>query len=170
MNARMRVLYPLLAVLSLAGLAVAPSASAAATPPSPVGPNAYFSGVVNPGRAFPGSVPTVYVACPVPVSAGGTGHPMSGQYLEAHLLSPSAGSTVGFTGTSATQIDATFTGMFTVVPNPPVVISDFDLTVPIPTTLNLPCSGSGTVSFAPMPTSPTARSATVQVNYVDISE
>ena len=30
----------------------------------------------------------------------------------------------------------------------------------------LPCYGTGTVTFAPYPTSPTARSATVQVTFV----
>lgn len=170
MTARTRALYPALAALALAGLSCAPSASAdAGTPPSPVTPNTYFSGVVNPGRAFPGGVPAIYVLCPGPITAGETGHPASGQYVEAQRLLPPGASTVGFTGTAATQIDVVFSGATYVAANPPVVIDDFDLLVPVPTTLNLPCGGSGTASFVPMPTSPTANSATVQIDYTDIA-
>ncbi len=35
----------------------------------------------------------------------------------------------------------------------------------IPTTLNLPCSGTGQVSFDPAPTSPNAQPALVSVVY-----
>jgi hypothetical protein len=37
---------------------------------------------------------------------------------------------------------------------------------PIPTTLLLPCIGSGTVVFTPRPTSATARSVTLTVTFV----
>lgn len=169
MTARLRALVPALAALALAGLA-APAASADSIPPSPVGPNEYFTAYVNPDRAFPGSVPTIYVACPGAITPGETGHPMANQYLEAHrLFPPVASASVGFTGAAATQIDAIFSGEFTALPNPPVVITDFDLLVPIPTTLNLPCGGSGTVSFVPIPTSATARDYAVHVAYADIA-
>jgi hypothetical protein len=36
---------------------------------------------------------------------------------------------------------------------------------PIPTTLMMPCSGTGSVVFSPDPTSATAHSATVSVQY-----
>jgi hypothetical protein len=53
--------------------------------------------------------------------------------------------------------------------NPPIVLTSFFAPVPIPTTLNLPCGGSGVVSFVPIPTSPTARGVAVNVLFVNIA-
>ena len=47
----------------------------------------------------------------------------------------------------------------------PATIDGYDVKVPIPTTLQLPCSGPGTVAFVPSPTSATATSATVAITY-----
>ena len=170
MTARLRALAGAVAALTLAGLA-APAASAdVAPPPTPVGPDMYFTAAVNPGYAFPGGVPIIKVICPGPVVTGETGHPLSGQYIEAYrLLPPVTASGVGYTGSAADQIDALFTGPSAATVNPPVVIKAFDVEVAIPTTLNLPCGGSGTVSFVPVPTSATARGVAVQVEYANIA-
>lgn len=172
MTARLRALTGAVAALALAALA-APAASAdVAPPPTPVGPDTYFTAAVEPGYVFPGGVPIIKVICPGPVVVGQTGHPLAGQYIEAYrLLPPVTASAVGFTGSAADQIDAlfTFTGPTAAAVNPPVVIKEFDVAVPIPTTLNLPCGGSGTVSFVPVPTSPTARGVAVPVEYANIA-
>lgn len=167
MTARTRTLVPVLAALVLAGLA-APAASADMV--VPVGPNQYFTGAVNPGVAGTTNVPQIKVVCPGPVYPGETGHPASGQYVEANeVYPPITSSTVGFTGSAATQIDALFSAPNSAVVNPPVVIDAYAVLVAIPTTLNLPCGGSGTVSFVPIPTSSTARGYAVAVEYVDMA-
>lgn len=48
----------------------------------------------------------------------------------------------------------------------PVILRDYAVNAPIPTSFVLPCAGSGTVAFVPQPTSPTAHPATVTVTFV----
>jgi hypothetical protein len=70
----------------------------------------------------------------------------------------------GYTGSAAHQVNVGFgisSGAVT-----PVVLTSWAVPAKIPTTLLLPCYGTGTVTFAPYPTSPTARSATVTVTFV----
>jgi hypothetical protein len=169
MTARPRAVPALVFAFALTALA-APAASATAVlDPGPVGPNQYFTATVNPGSASTGTTPVIVVACPGPV--GGTGHPIAGQSVEASLLLPPITSTaVGFTGSAAHEIDVLFSGSaVTPATNPPIVISTYFVKVPIPTTLNLPCGGTGVVSFVPIPTSSTARGYAVKVEYANIA-
>lgn len=171
MTARLRTLSTAVATLAFAGLA-APAASAAPIQdPIAVGPKMYFTAAVNPDTPTTGTKPTIVVVCPGPAYLGQTGHPVSGQYVEAYAVPPPVTSTVvGFTGTAADQIDALFTGeSVATTANPPVVITSFFVKVPIPTSLNLPCGGSGVVSFVPIPTSSTARGYAVDVQYANIA-
>jgi len=169
MTARLRALVPTLTALALAGL-VAPAASAdPIQDPIPVGPNMYFTAAVNPQVASTGTTPVIKVICPGPIQPGETGHPLDGQYVEAYAVLPPTTSIAGYTGSAAHEIDALFSGVTTANVNPPVVIKNFFVEVPIPTTLNLPCGGTGTVSFVPIPTSPTARGFAVKVVYADIA-
>jgi hypothetical protein len=46
------------------------------------------------------------------------------------------------------------------------VFTRYDRPQPLPTSLTLPCSGTGTVYFTPIPVVPPSRSATVPVRYV----
>jgi hypothetical protein len=46
-------------------------------------------------------------------------------------------------------------------------IGQFSVNMPIPTSLLLPCGGSGKVVFRPAPTSPTARPSVVSVRFVN---
>ena len=78
--------------------------------------------------------------------------------------SVSSSTTAGYTGTAATSIAVTFTSP--ALSNLPVVLHDWAVSVAIPTTLILPCYGTGTATFTPMPGSSTARPATVAVTYV----
>ncbi len=144
----------------------APASAGAATHPK-VGPHQYFDGLVN-GSIGVGTPATIKVVCPGP--ADKTGHPLAKQTVE--VVEPKAIlSTSGYTGSNAHSISAFFG------PPPPasatsgqVTFARYDVVKPIPTSLNLPCSGSGHVTFVPLPESPpTSRSASVAVKYVNVA-
>lgn len=151
--------------LLLAGLGTA-TASAAVPPvsdPVPVGPGIFFAGDVD-GAS---SNAQILTGCFGPTTPGETGHPLAGQYVEAVAA---AGGTAasGYTGTAASEILVTLTtangGVTTATTL--ATIGDFFVKVAIPTSITVPCDGPGTVSFIPLPTSPTAVTATVSVNLV----
>ena len=153
---------------SLVLAAAAPaSASAGAATHGKVGPRQYFDGLVN-GSLGSGKPAIIKVVCPGPASR--TGHPLAKQKVE--VSEPKAIlSTSGYTGKDATSISAFFG------PPPPsatgsgqVRFTRYGIAKPIPTSLNLPCSGSGHVTFVPLPQSPpTSRSASVAVKYVNVA-
>ncbi|MEZ0070458.1 hypothetical protein ABIA32_006511 [Streptacidiphilus sp. MAP12-20] len=149
------------AALALALTAVCvPTASATGVvDPAPIGPGQLFTGLVN-GTDVQAQI---NMACYGPVLPGVTGHPLPGQTVEV-LPAPASGTTdVGYTGTAADRIDAGFGPSATTAP---VTLTYYAVKVAIPTSLVLPCSGTGTVLFSPVPTSPSARSATLTVRYV----
>jgi hypothetical protein len=88
------------------------------------------------------------------------GHPTSGQTLEVVLAEVLA--TAGNTGSHGSAIVAHFTD----ARSSSIRFSDYGITQPIPTSLLLPCGGSGTVMFVPAPSSTGAKSFTVTVNFV----
>ena len=99
-----------------------------------------------------------------PIQPGQTGHPFAGQTVKV-LPSPApATNDLGFTGSAADAIAVYFPSP--TVANNPVILRDYAVSAPIPTSLTLPCSGSGTVAFVPTPTIPTAHTATVTVSFV----
>ncbi|RAG85971.1 hypothetical protein DN069_09370 [Streptacidiphilus pinicola] len=148
------------AVLGLAtGLAGAVAPAAQAADPAPVGPNQFFSGLVN-GSA---TDPAIQMACYGPVTPGELGHPLPGQSVEVLPASAAGTADVGYTGSAADGIVANFGPTSTALP---VTLGYYAVPVAIPTGLVLPCSGTGTVVFTPEPGSPTARSATLPVRYV----
>jgi hypothetical protein len=163
MNGRRRLLFPALAALALAAV-TGPAASAAVQDPIPIGPNMYFVGLIN--GATQNAV--IKVVCPGPVVSGETGHPISGQTVEVETVLPPVPTTVGYTGSAADSIDAIF-GPLSSSTNEVVKLTSFFAPVAIPTSLVLPCSGSGVVTFVPLPTSSTARNATVTVTYLNIA-
>jgi hypothetical protein len=77
----------------------------------------------------------------------------------------------GYTGSEATSIGAFF-GAPPPVENGPgqVTFTKYGVTKSIPTTLNLPCGGTGQVTFVPFPQSPpSSRAATVAVEYDNVA-
>ncbi|WP_327286944.1 hypothetical protein [Streptomyces sp. NBC_01198] len=151
------------AALAVAGASLGLS-SAGAVSPLPVGPGQTFVGQVN-GVTI-GAV--IKVGCFGPVTPASTGHPLAGQHVSAQLVSGTApaSATVGYTGTAA---DRDLVGFGTAVSVAPVTeVKAYGLAVAIPQALNLPCYGTGTVSFLPAPTSPTAQTALVGVTYVSV--
>jgi hypothetical protein len=167
----MRALYCTLAALGLTA-AIAPAAQAVQDP-IPVGPNYYFTATVN-GGPTPTStaVPVIKVVCPGPVVPNETGHPIAGQTVQVNAIFPPYSVDVtqlGFTGSAAHEIDAIIGTPTGAAVNPPIVLKNFFVAVPIPTSLNLPCGGNGVVSFVPIPTSPTARGVAINVIFENIA-
>jgi hypothetical protein len=154
------------ACLALTATAVMATAAGAATHPK-VGPHQYFDGLVN-GSIGAGSPAIVKVACPGPANT--TGHPLAGQTVE--VTEPKAVlSTSGYTGRHGTSI-----GVFFGAPPPTahgpgqVNFTRYGVAKPLPTSLELPCSGRGHATFVPFPQSPpTSRDATVTVKYVNVA-
>jgi hypothetical protein len=161
-----------LAAASLAVLA-APAVSAAAAPavpavaspvqdPLPIGHDQYFSGYVNnhpPGQAV------ILTNCIGPIRLGETGNPLPNQPVEVKPVVATGTTDVGYTGSAANSINALLGTPVGAV----VVIAAFTGYYEIryiPTTIRVPCSGSGTVIFAPSPGSVTARPATLAVTFV----
>lgn len=161
---RLRSFGTVAALAVLAGSVGLSSAGAAQISPLPIGPGQTFVGKVN-GVTI-GAV--IQVGCFGPVSPTSTGHPVSGQTVSVQLIAGNAPdkATVGYTGDSATHDLVGFGNSFSA--STPTEIKAYGLSVEIPPTLNLPCYGTGTVSFVPAPTSPTAQTATVEVTYVSI--
>jgi hypothetical protein len=155
------------AVLGFASGAFAMSPTAVAS--TAIGPNQSFVGLVN-GHA---SKATIDVVCPGPARLGQTGHPAGGQTIGVQFPPPSTVPVVptGYTGTRGRSIVASFISPVAAQASPAsstVVFSQYG-TVSLPTTLLVPCIGSGSVLFTPKPTSKTARSATVSVSYVNLA-
>jgi hypothetical protein len=133
----------------------------------PVGPKQYFTGVIN-GKPGNTTTPiTIKMACIGPIVPGETGHPLGGQTLAVHQLFPPASGSLGYTGNDS-EI-----GVFFTAPPPGAqsgaatpVFTRYDRPKPLPTSLTLPCAGTGTVYFTPIAVIPPSRSATVPVRYV----
>jgi hypothetical protein len=116
-------------------------------------PNQLFNGFVNGQRP----TATVVVDC----SGGGpTGHPVAGQHVSVQRSLDIPG---GNTGANGSSIVVTFRSSQPVTPG--IVLTHYTA-AQIPTSLTLPCSGSGVAVFRPRPTSETARPDFVTVNFV----
>jgi hypothetical protein len=144
-------------VVTLSLFAGAGGASAA-TPISKILPDQQFVGLVN---GYTQNA-TIKMACFGPVRPDQQGHPFAGQWAE--VLKAEVIRNFGYTGSLGTSIVADFPG--TGVTPQRLTFSSYGVTETIPTTWFFPCSGPGTVVFSPQPTSPTAKSFTVTVNFV----
>lgn len=148
--------------------AVAVALQAGPAQAGPVAPKQYFTGVIN-GKAGNTTIPIpIKIAC---AAGGTTGHPRAGQTLAVHQLFPPASGSVGYTGTDS-KIE-----VFFIAPPPrgarlgaaPPTFTRYDRPQPLPTSVTLPCSGTGTVWFTPVPVIPPSMSAGVPVKYVSRS-
>lgn len=141
-----------LAFIAIVGAAFAGTLGTAGAAGPRIGPHQEFVGLVN-GSTGQHDPAVIKVACPGP-GQGQTTHPLPHQSLEVSL--PAAvGGTVGNTGPDATHISAYF-GI------PPSGAASGGLATfkhyghkkPIPTSLTVPCSGSGYITFIPFPRVP----------------
>lgn len=152
-----------------------PTGPVGAAPPTQgrVGPNQQFVASVNGGNGVP-TPATIRMACFGPVTPSSTGHPMAGQYVEVYRPEVIVAD-LGFTGPTARTIQAFFGAPppspvtpGTVSAGADVAFTRYAVRKAIPTSLTLPCSGSGDVYFVPLPGTPLgpARDAVVRVDYV----
>ena len=161
-----------LAAAILGMLAVGVASSAGASPVAAtgkIGPDQYFRGLVNAssGQPYPA---VIRMACFGPIRPGQLGHPFAGQTVEVQQVPITAAATtdLGFTGPSGTEIGAFF-GPLPPTPSQggsPVIFQYYGVPEPIPTSELLPCGGSGTVAFVPLPLLPGGRVADVRVEFV----
>jgi hypothetical protein len=155
-------------VLSVPMVALTAAAQTAGAATHRVGPQQYFTGVVNGTDGNTETPIPIHMACFGPLRPGQTGHPSGGQALAVHqLFPPTSADTVGTTGNDST-IDVFFG------PPPPAALpgtaktirfSRYDVTKRLPTSLTLPCGGTGTVWFVPIPVVPPSQSAAVPVAF-----
>lgn len=131
------------------------AASAAA-----VGPGQSFRGLVNKSDQSP----TVTVVCPGPAGGDRRGPPTGNQTVEV-VPSPAL-SGPGFTGSAADRVVA----VFRADPSSRIRLRSYNHPKPIPTTLQLPCDGTGVVRFMPRPTSSSAHVERVSVQFVNIAD
>jgi hypothetical protein len=129
-----------------------------------VGPKQYFTGVIN-GKDGNTTIPIkIKMAC---TGAAQTGHPLAGQTLAVHQLFPPASGSLGYTGN-----DSNIGVFFAAPPGAPQadatsrMFTRYDSPKSLPTSLTLPCSGTGKVWFSPVPVVPPSRSAVVPVRFV----
>lgn len=153
------------AAVTGAGLAAGTAQASPAQATTTVGHKQYFTGVINGIDGNTTNPITIKMTC---TGSGQTGHPQAGQTLAVHQLFPPGSGSLGYTGKDARI------GVFFKVPPPAVaqagtsapVFTRYDRPRPLPTSLVLPCAGTGTVWFTPIPVVPPSRSATVPVRYV----
>lgn len=113
-----------------------------------VGPKQYFHGEFF-GLTSATTPDVIHVACAGPAS---TGHPVAGQYVAAHQFFPPTTTTYGYTGNFGTEIDVNLiwsSGTVTVVTPTFATLTFYDTNAEIPTSLTVPCSGTGVVDFTP---------------------
>ncbi len=152
------------AAVSVAGGVLAiPAVAQAGT----VGPKQYFHGEVFGVAGSTAQQDVIEVACAGPAS---TGHPVAGQSVAVHQIFPPA-TTAGYTGNDGIEIDTKL-----IYPAEPVAggiaiatFTNYDDPAPIPTSITVPCGGSGVMSFSPYPNPDgTGVSSKVNITFVSI--
>jgi hypothetical protein len=147
----------------IVGGALAIPASAQA---GPVGPKQYFYGQVFGPASSSTTQAVIGVACAGPET---TGHPLPGQSVEAEQVYPPVTTTLGYTGNFGTEIGADLIwsrGTISVLIHI-VTLTSYGVKMPIPTSVTVPCSGSGVMSFAPSPDPDNSgRASDVSVTFV----
>jgi len=157
------------AVGSAVAAPAASAASAASAAPDPVhrvvakvAPKQFFAGLVN--AKIRGAV--IDVLCPGPANLG---HPLAHQTVQVNQFLPPVTPTTGYTGTAGTSIGV-WLNWPAAAPPAPVYVATLTSyrSAPIPTSITVPCSGSGEMLFLPSPGSSTVRAATVGLTFVNI--
>jgi len=158
---------------TLVSLAAGASPAGAAHATNKIGPDQYFTGVINGTDGNTITPIPIQMACFGPSTPGETGHPLRGQTLAVHqLFPPSTGSTLGETGNDST-IEVFFgapppaagAAPSSAASSKPVSFERYDKTKALPTSLTLPCDGTGTVWFVPIPVVPPSQAQAVPVQF-----
>jgi hypothetical protein len=168
MRVRLSHFLAVLLAAAAVGLGAAPAASAAVRPlpvqdPVPIGQDQFFTGLVNghpPGQAI------IKVVCPGPVTAGETGVPLEGQPVE---VEPAAVTSVtpdlGYTGAARSITAALSTAVAVLIGT----FTSYYVPKNIPTDIRVPCSGTGTMVFAPAAGGTTGFPATLTVEFANVA-
>jgi hypothetical protein len=147
-------------MLGVVGGASAGAQSVTSSTPTPIGPKQSFVGLVNSQNANA----NIQVVCPGPLRSGQTGKPVSGQTVSVQSPTDLA-STVGYTGGRAHSVVAEFTPASSVGATIKMMFTYYG-SQPLPTSVQLPCSGTATVVFMPRPRSHSASTDRVAVTFV----
>lgn len=153
------------AVVSAAAVLAGPAF--AAPVPEPIGANQLFTGLVN-GTDTNAVVTT---DCIGPVMPGQMGHPVSGQFVSVDPATTTATVDVGFTGSVGDSVTVFLGGQISSGSSSAGLVGtlkDYTVRLAIPTTIQVPCDGPGDAAFVPEPTSPTARTAILDVTFRSI--
>jgi hypothetical protein len=138
----MRMMTRTFVAVAMAAVVIA-AAGVPAGAQQPIGPNQHFSGLVNGTR----SSAVVYTVCAGPVWAGRTGPVAGGQTLS--VVRARKGH--GYTGPFA-QIYAWFVPQSTATTAPAQVkFISYNAPQAIPTSVQVPCDGTGQVEFSSCP-------------------
>ena len=132
--------------LAIAGTIAGTIAAASPVQAAQVGPHQYFT-----GQVFGTTTQSVIeVAC---AGVATTGHPVSGQTVEVAEILPPVNNQVGYTGDQAVEIDTAliYSNGPTLVKIPIATFTQYFLKLPIPTSITVPCGGTGVMSFSPYP-------------------
>jgi hypothetical protein len=156
---------PLVALI--AATATLAPAAAVVSAQMRVGPHQFFRATVN-GRTGDQGRVAIGMGCVGPVLPGETGHPLPDQTVGVQFMQPPPSTIpLGYTGNRGTSIGAFFGAPPPAGPSSAsyVRFTSYGLRG-IPTTLVLPCSGTGQVTFVALPLDPSERSTSVPVSFV----
>jgi hypothetical protein len=153
----MRVLVRVILVVAVLGCGAAAAGAAAQT----IGPKQHYLGYVNGKHANA----VIRVVCPGPAGGKRTGPPAGNQPVRVVRVRSGG----GYTGANGHKVWAEFANDKVHV----VGFSRYGVTHPIPTTLRLPCQGTGTVRFTTcfgtMACSSTAKDHVVRVTFENVA-
>jgi hypothetical protein len=111
----------------------------------PIGPNQHFLGLVNGSN----NDPAVYVVCPGPVYAGRTGPVAGGQTMSVAQVASGGGYTGVFSNVNSWFVPASPVAPF---PGPTELkFTEYGVPQSIPTSIQVPCGGTGQVEFSSCP-------------------
>jgi hypothetical protein len=116
----------------------------------------HFMGVVNGNHTNA----VIYTVCPGPATPGQTGHPAGDQFVAVILTSQGD----GFTGSAASIVVR-----FANTAAGGVELTRYGVARSIPTTIELPCTGTGSVTFAPSPSTTISTPDVVKVAYENVA-
>jgi hypothetical protein len=133
----------LVAVLATAVVLVLPTATATASAQKAIGPNQHFVGLVNGSKANA----EVRVVCGGPIYSGRTGSVAGGQTMSVAKVANGGGYTGPYRAVNAWFVPASASS------TPPTQLKFTAYGVPqsIPTSIQVPCGGSGQVEFSSCP-------------------
>lgn len=113
---------------------------------APIRAHQHFVGVVNGKRATAGTLPVVYTACAGPIWTGRTGHVTGGQTVAVRHVTQGGGYTGPFRHIYAWFVqDSSSDGP------QQVTLTRYRSPVAIPTSVQVPCDGTGQVHFSSCP-------------------